>query len=209
MVEVRVRPGRVRATASAADRAVVSRVPSSGAGFGRGRGADSATVRCMDEEVRPSTRALAEEWAAEGRDPVRIELVNLLRRAVEATTTEPDRVLADHGLSRGQFDVLAALHRAGPDPHLTQAELAQRMMVTPAGMKKRLDGLYERGIIERAADAADARRLVIGLTADGAALVAEVLDRFFGAERVATDVLHEDDRVALVRLLRRFIGDPA
>lgn len=163
----------------------------------------------INESDRHSTRELAEQWVAEGRDPRRIELINLLRRAVERTSAEPDRVLAEHGLSRGQFDVLAALRRSGADRQLTQAELAAHMMVSPAGMKKRLDGLYARGILTRSSDGLDARRLLIRLTAEGDRLVDDVLDAFFSAEYRSVAALSEVDQDELVAGLRKLLGEVA
>jgi DNA-binding MarR family transcriptional regulator len=156
----------------------------------------------------PTARELASRWAAAGRDPVSIELITLLRRAVVATTAGPDRVLERHGLSRGQFDVLAALHRA-PAGHagITQAELAASMMVSAPGMKKRLDGLFEREVIARTADAVDARRLRILLTPAGDRLVEEVLDAFFAAEAEAVAPLDDADRFRLIALLRTLTGE--
>ncbi|MFF2053147.1 MarR family winged helix-turn-helix transcriptional regulator [Leifsonia sp. NPDC058194] len=161
-----------------------------------------------DRPAAPTARVLAARWAEAGRDPVSIELVTLLRRAVVATTAGPDRVLEDHGLSRGQFDVLAALHRApAGDAGITQAQLAQSMMVSPPGMKKRLDGLFERQVISRSVDSADARRLLIRLTPAGRRLVEDFLDAFFDAEHEGVRPLPEADRPRLIGLLRTLAGE--
>ncbi|WP_432561449.1 MarR family winged helix-turn-helix transcriptional regulator [Kineococcus sp. SYSU DK003] len=161
----------------------------------------------MEAHEHPTAHDLAMQWSAGGRDTELVELITLLRRAATAVTAEPDRFLASHGLSRGQFDVLAALYRSGADQRLTQAELADRMMVTPAGMKKRLDGLFERGIITRSADEADARRQLIALTASGLHTVEAVLDGFFAAERAAVEHLSPADRRTLTRVLRRLVRE--
>lgn len=156
----------------------------------------------------PTARELAARWGEAGRDPVSIELVTLLRRAVVVTTAGPDRVLEGHGISRGQFDVLAALHNApAGGSGITQAELAAGMMVSPPGMKKRLDGLYDRGVIARTVDPADARRLLIRLTPAGRRLVDEVLDAFFSAEEQGVRPLPEADRPRLIGLLRTLAGE--
>ncbi len=162
----------------------------------------------INEHHRPTTRQLAEQWAVDGRDPVRIEVVNLLRRAAARTTEQPNHVLAEHGLTRGQFDVLAALHRARSGAPLSQSELAEQMMVTAAGMKKRLDGLYDRGVIARTSDSGDARRHEIHLTGIGARLVDDVLDDFFAAESDALDALDDTALLQLTQLLRRLVRDP-
>lgn len=167
------------------------------------------------DDVNPrSARELAEPWAREGRDAVSIELVTLLRRSALRSTDEPDRVLAAHGLTRGQFDVLAALRHAADRSAvtcsaITQAELAERMMVTPPGMKKRLDTLYERRLIARDADAMDGRRLLIRLTPAGDALLRDVLDDFFQAEGETLSRLSGAEREQLLALLRKLVGPPS
>ncbi|MFB9619269.1 MarR family transcriptional regulator [Brooklawnia cerclae] len=160
-------------------------------------------------EGRSSARELAEAWAREGRNPHTIELATLLRRVTAQVTGDADAVLAARGLSRGQFDVLAALHRARKDSGagLTQAELADQMTLSPPGMQKRLATLYELGLLERDVDPADARRLVIRLSASGQELLDGVLDAFFDAEDRSLRGLNSRDRSQLIRLLRRMTGD--
>jgi len=61
-------------------------------------------------------------------------------------------IFARHGLRRHEFDVLAALRRAGEPFSLTAGELATRTYVTSGTMTSRLDGLTERALVLRAPD---------------------------------------------------------
>ncbi|MGK2949098.1 MAG: MarR family winged helix-turn-helix transcriptional regulator [Acidimicrobiales bacterium] len=112
-------------------------------------------------------------------------------RAIEA-------VFERHGLSTGEFDVLAALRRAGSPHALTPSELARALMLSPGGMTNRIDRLEEAGWVRRQPDADDRRSLAVILTPEGLALVdaavtdhvaneADLLASLSGPQRRALD----------------------
>lgn len=158
--------------------------------------------------VSVAVRQRAEQWIARGHDPELVELVGLLRHAADTAAAGAEAVLARHDLSRGQFDVLAALYRAGDDAALTQAELADAMLITGAGMKKRVDALVAAGYIRRVADPHDQRKQRLLLTDAGRHVLAGLLDAFFAAEARAFAALADGERVALRDLLRRMLDRP-
>ena len=81
-------------------------------------------------------------------------------RAVEA-------VFERHGLSTGEFDVLAALRRSG-EPHvLSPGELSRTLMLSPGGRTNRLDRLEGMGLVRRAPDPDSRRSLKVLLTPSG------------------------------------------
>src|SRR6266702_8656528 len=65
-----------------------------------------------------------------------------------------DRVFQPHGLTGGDFVVLAALRRSGKPYQLTPTALSRSMMVTSGGTPKRLDRAEARGLIRRDHDPA-------------------------------------------------------
>lgn len=75
-----------------------------------------------------------------------------------------------HDLTFGEYDVLVRLARA-PDRSLRMRELAARVMITPSGVTRVVDGLEERGLVTRRRDEADARAVHAQLTATGLELV--------------------------------------
>jgi DNA-binding MarR family transcriptional regulator len=75
------------------------------------------------------------------------------------------------GLSEGEFDVLAALRRAGDPFERAPGELAAFTMVTTGAMTKRLDRLETAGLLTRRPSAADGRGRVVALTPAGRALI--------------------------------------
>ena len=50
-----------------------------------------------------------------------------------------EAVFQAHGLSIGEFDVLAALRRAGEPHEMTPTALSRLLMLSPAGMTNRID----------------------------------------------------------------------
>ncbi len=79
--------------------------------------------------------------------------------------------LGVHGLSLGQFDILATLRREGPKGRLTPTQLIQSVMLSSGGMTNRLDRLEEAGWIQRRPDPEDRRGVVVTLTLEGCKLI--------------------------------------
>lgn len=72
----------------------------------------------------------------------------------------------------GDYEVLASLRRAHPEP-LRPVTIARRVMISPPGLTGRLDRLEQAGLIERAAHPRDRRAVLIHLTEQGLAVVDE------------------------------------
>lgn len=109
---------------------------------------------------------------------------------------------AEHGLELFEFDVLAALRRAGAPYELSPGQLLTQTLVGSGTMTHRLDRLEERGLVRRRPDPDDRRSVRVRLTARGRSRVdaafADLLDR----ERALLAGLEPTDRTALARLLR-------
>lgn len=73
---------------------------------------------------------------------------------------------AEHGVSWGDYDVLVRLARAAGN-RLRMSELAERVMISPSGLTRVVDGLVEDGFVERERDAGDARVVYARLTDAG------------------------------------------
>lgn len=98
-------------------------------------------------------------------------VIGRLHRIAGHLTEELQVVYRRHGLSEGEFDVLAALRRAGPPYERTPGELAAHTMITTGGMTKRIDRLEISGLVTRRPSADDGRGRVVGLTAAGRRLI--------------------------------------
>jgi DNA-binding MarR family transcriptional regulator len=73
-----------------------------------------------------------------------------MRRAVSA------QLQSDHGLTVNEYEALLLLSRA-QDNHMRRVDLADSLQLTPSGVTRLLDGLRERGFVDKAACPDDAR----------------------------------------------------
>jgi DNA-binding MarR family transcriptional regulator len=85
-----------------------------------------------------------------------------MRRAVTA------RLQADHGLTVNEYEAMLLLSGA-EDERMRRVDLADSLQLTPSGVTRMLDGLRERGLVEKAECSNDARVAYAVLTGDGAA----------------------------------------
>ena len=112
---------------------------------------------------------------------------------VERTSTEHLRA---HGLSHGQFDVLA---HVGAAPDISQQALADALLVTKGNVCQLLDKMEAAGLLRRRQAG---RANHISLTARGQALYAEVVPAHEALIAAQLDVLPAHDQAELLRLLR-------
>jgi DNA-binding MarR family transcriptional regulator len=98
-----------------------------------------------------------EEWEAWGA------LMMLHRSVLQELDAELRR---HHGLAVIEFDVLITLFNA-PDQRLRMAELAERVLLSPAGTTHLVTRLERDGLVRREADPADGRRWFTVLTEGG------------------------------------------
>ncbi|HEV7205186.1 MAG TPA: MarR family transcriptional regulator [Jatrophihabitans sp.] len=118
-------------------------------------------------------------------------------------------IFAQHGLRGHEFDVLAALRRAGAPFALTAGELAARTYVTSGTMTSRLDGLVTRGLVTRAADREDGRLVRVTLTADGRQIVDAAFQALLAAERELLTPLSSETLGPLAATLRTLLARAA
>src|SRR3954454_17015130 len=72
-----------------------------------------------------------------------------------------------HGLGEGEFDVLAALRRAGPPYELAPGELARHTMVTTGAATKRINRLEAAAVVTRRGSAGGRRGPRVGVAEAG------------------------------------------
>jgi DNA-binding MarR family transcriptional regulator len=149
---------------------------------------------------------LLEQWAAErpDLDVSPMGVIGRLHRLAERLDAELRPVFAAAGLGAGDFDVLAALRRAGHPFELTPTELAASTMVTAGATTKRVDRLEGAGLVTRTAADDDRRSRRIRLTARGRDLVDHLVERHVTNEHRLLAGLSEADRSRLARLLERW-----
>lgn len=120
------------------------------------------------------------------------------------------QAFAAHDLEGWEFDVLAALRRAGEPYALSPGQLGAETLVTSGTMTNRIDRLEGRGLVRREPDPADRRGVRVVLTAEGRSTVDDALSDLLEHERDLLSALspqRQDDLAALLRILVREFGD--
>jgi DNA-binding MarR family transcriptional regulator len=112
-------------------------------------------------------------------------------------------LLTEHGIGLGDYEVLVCLSEAR-DSRLRMSELAERLLLSPSGATRRLDGLVRRGLVERAVCPSDRRGTLAVLTAAGwAMLKGAAPTHVAGVRRYVIDALSSTQLRALAGALER------
>ena len=127
--------------------------------------------------------AIKEQWLAlrPDLDVSAMELAARLLRAGALLERETGAYLGGLGLSRGEFDVLTALRRAGGPQ--SPGSLRTVTLVSAAAITKRVAALQKSGLVERSPNPADGRGALISLTPEGGRLVDEAFPEVLAIER--------------------------
>jgi DNA-binding MarR family transcriptional regulator len=113
---------------------------------------------------------------------------------------------AAHALEPWEFDVLAALRRAGPPYELSPGQLTAETLVTSGTMTNRLDRLEGRDLVRRRPDPADGRGVIVRLTDEGRMLVDTALEDLLDRERGLLSGLDKESVASLTPALRRLVA---
>ena len=115
-------------------------------------------------------------------------------------------VYEQHGLSEGDFDVLATLRRSGASHAVQPAELARTTMITSGGLTKRIDRLEEAGLVERTRlVGGDGRTKRVQLTPKGKACIDTAFTDHMANETRLVNQLASSDQAALEAILRTWL----
>lgn len=154
--------------------------------------------------MRDEVDELLAAWQRE-RPELDLEPLAVLSR-VSRLARHLDRVrrasFAGHGLEVFEFDVLAALRRAGPPYELSPGQLLRETLVGSGTMTNRLDRLEARGLVRRRPDPEDGRGVRVRLTARGRTRTDGAVTDLLARERALLAGLPGRDRERLARLLR-------
>jgi DNA-binding MarR family transcriptional regulator len=110
-----------------------------------------------------------------------------------------------HGLEPWEFDVLAALRRAGSPYRLSPGRLLKETLVTSGTMTNRVDRLASRGLVERLPDPADRRGVLVRLTESGRDAVDAAMADLLAHERALLGSVSEADQRRITRVLRDLV----
>lgn len=149
--------------------------------------------------------AIVRDWERERPDldvdPLRI--FSRVKRIAKQLDAVRKSAFGATGLELWEFDVLAALRRAGAPHRLSPKQLLATTLVSSGTMTNRLDRLAERGLVRREADPRDGRGVLVTMTDAGRARVDDALTRLVAAERELLAELDHGTRDELSTSLRR------
>lgn len=150
--------------------------------------------------------SIAAQWRTErpDLDTTPLQVIGRLHRLADRLR---DELLAEYrrfGLGEGEFDILAALRRAGAPFASAPGELARHTMVTTGAVTKRVDRLVTSGLVARGADADDGRGRVIRLTPAGLRVIDEAFAAHLANEERLLAGLTPAQRRSLEALLREW-----
>ncbi|MCZ7587343.1 MAG: MarR family transcriptional regulator [Gaiella sp.] len=112
---------------------------------------------------------------------------------------------AEFGLNTAQFNVLAALRRAGPPYCLTPTSLYHALLVSSGAMTNRLDRLTAAGYVRRIPDPSDGRSVLVALTPKGKRLIDRMIVKHYDDERELLASVSPEAQKRLAAILRKLL----
>ncbi|MBB5932513.1 MarR family winged helix-turn-helix transcriptional regulator [Streptomyces echinatus] len=125
--------------------------------------------------------------------------VMLLAAALDAATR---RELTRYGLTGAEFDILAALRRAGKPYRMKPHEVGRAVLLSSGGTTNTLNRLAARGLVDRSPDPDDGRSMFIRLTPEGVELAERALLGNAAAHAEVFDGVPGEDLDAAAHALR-------
>ena len=121
----------------------------------------------------------------------------LLRAYASTTRRLSTELQAEHGLSINDYEALYVLAHA-EGRRMRRVDLARRLVLTPSGVTRLLEGLERAGLVARASCDADLRVTYAQLTDDGAARLEAASCSHVGSVRALFEQSLSDDELVLL-----------
>ena len=153
--------------------------------------------------MRDEVDSLLEAWRRErpDLDVSPMAVLSRVSRLAHHLDRQRRSAFARHQLEPWEFDVLAALRRAGTPYQLSPGQLLRETMVTSGTMTNRVDRLTARELVAR-----DRRGVLVTLTATGKSTVDAALSDLLEAEHDLLADLGEGNRKQLADSLRELLA---
>lgn len=151
--------------------------------------------------------ALVAAWQRE-RPDLDVTLMHVLSRVTRLARhldLARREAFAAHDLEAGEFDVLAALRRAGKPYELTPSQLIAANLVTSGTMTNRIDRLEQKNLVTRKPDPNDGRGVLVKLTTAGQNAVDAALTDLLERERILLAGISKSERNQLADVLREIV----
>ena len=157
--------------------------------------------------MRDEVDDLVEAWGRErgDLDLAPVEVFSRISRLARHLDLARRDAFTAHGIESWEFDVLAALRRAGQPYELSPGRLLRETLVTSGTMTNRVDRLASRGLVERLPDPHDRRGVLVRLTEAGRATVDGAMSGLLDRERDLLTGLDDTEQQQLAALLRSLV----
>ena len=143
------------------------------------------------------------ETMLDGVDPLSASVLVQLKRIMHLNRQLLMRTMSDKGGHPAQAGCLLAI---GKHESITQRDLGEILLVSPAALTTMLQRIERQGLIERWPDESDQRLMRLRLTEAGRALNTRLTSAHLAYIDTTIAQLSEDDRRELARLLG-LLGD--
>ncbi len=137
--------------------------------------------------------------------PLQEAMLNLLVAAAHVME-RTDRVLAAHGITQPQYNVLRILRGAHPNGY-PRCDIAERMIDRAPDVTRLIDRLERQGFVERDRSASDRRLSIARITAAGLKLLDEIDPSLRETHAFLGDRISASDRLELSRICEQIYDD--
>jgi DNA-binding MarR family transcriptional regulator len=152
---------------------------------------------------------IVDDWSRERPDVdfAPMHVLSRVGRLAKHLDRARRQAFAASGLEPWEFDVLAALRRAGAPYQLSPKALLQQTLVSSGTMTNRIDRLVERRLVERRTDPHDGRGVLVVMTGRGTEAVDDAISELLAGEAELLEGLSKGDQERLAALLRKLSLD--
>ncbi|QHC65641.1 MarR family transcriptional regulator [Rathayibacter sp. VKM Ac-2759] len=160
----------------------------------------------MNDQQRDAVDEIRAGWAVlrPELDTTPVDIAGRLIRASALIVRATEERLAAFELTRGEFDVLTTLRRAG-EPQSPTVLRTIGLASAPA-ITKRVQALERRGLVARSANPADGRGALIALTTAGADLIDRAFPEVLAVERALLAAVEPDAQESAAHSLRAVLA---
>lgn len=157
--------------------------------------------------ARDEVDGIVAAWHAQlpDLDVAPMQVFSRLKRLADRLEALRRAAFVEHDLTQWQFDVLAALRRAGDPFQLTPGQLVVATRVSSGTMTNRIDRMVERGLVDRRGSDDDRRIVLVRLTAAGKDAVDAAVATLVRQERDLLSALPPEEVQQLAALLRSLL----
>ena len=137
--------------------------------------------------------------------PAHMAVLNLLL-AAGFVEDRHARLLAEHEVTPGQYNVLRILKGAHPQGH-PRCEIARRLIQRAPDLTRMIDRLERRGLVERARSDRDRRQSITRITRKGIELVERMAPAAGALTQVVLQRLSRQETAELSRLCEKLYAE--